>query len=64
MGTALYSEYVKFCVSIIRNDQYERKFASFWQVQDMQDNKVELIIKYYKQAKNGVSTALYNFNKG
>lgn len=60
MSSLFYPEY-KAMVEGINGSGYQRRFNSISDVENEKDDELELVIKYYHQAKTGISKQLYNF---
>jgi len=63
MHTKVLPQYISCFDSIIDGTQAEREYPAFEDICDAWDNKLELVLKYYKQSKNGITKQLLDENK-
>lgn len=62
MSSLFYPEY-QAMVEGINGSGYQRRFNSIKDLDKEKDDELELVIKYYHQAKTGISKQLYNFTE-
>ena len=62
MSSLFYPEY-QAMVEGINGSGYQRRFNSISDLDNEKNDELELVIKYYHQAKTGISKQLYNFTE-
>ena len=63
MHTKVYPQYLSCFKAILEGSTSEREYSSFKDMDDAWDDKLELVIKYYEQSKNGITKQLLQHNK-
>jgi len=63
MHTKVFPQYLSCFDSILEGKEAEREYKDFKEICDAWDNKLELVLKFYPQSKNGITKQLLNDNE-
>ena len=63
MHTKVYPQYLSCFDSVLEDKEPQREFNSFQEMSEAWDNKLELVLKYYPQSKNGITKQLLNIKE-
>ena len=63
MHTKVFPQYLSCFDSVLEEKQISRQFETFEDICGAWDDKLELVLKYYEQSKNGITKQLLNENK-
>jgi len=59
MGSLIYDEYIKAFKCALNGQKYKRAYKSLRDYQKMSDDTLEIVIKFYEQAKRGISKQVF-----
>ena len=59
MNSYFEQDYANLTRAITEGTTYDPRYTSVKEAENLQDNNIELIIKYYHQSKDGISNQLY-----
>ncbi|CAI2386462.1 unnamed protein product [Moneuplotes crassus] len=63
MHTKVFPQYLSCFKGVLEGSEIEREYDSFKTIDDAWDDKLELVIKYYEQSKNGITKQLLQHNR-
>ena len=63
MHTKVFPQYISCFDSVLEGKEISREFESFRDICDAWDDKLELVMKFYRQSKNGITKQLLSDNK-